>query len=72
VYRYWTTAWEGPGHPTWHRAGDEAAEVPAIGITGPGPDRVLIPPEAEPGTWRICTGNAGENVCVRIEIVQDG
>ena len=53
----------------WFVAGEEEeVGVPAIGITGPGPDRVVIPPDATPGTWRVCTADAGENVCVRIEI----
>jgi hypothetical protein len=30
-----------------------------VGVTGPGPDLVLIPPSAEPGRYRVCTANAG-------------
>jgi hypothetical protein len=63
---------DGPG-PGWARdwqaAGDEGFAVPDIGVGGPGPDRVVIPEVAEPGTWRICTGNAGQNICTTIEIV---
>ena len=71
VYRYGLMssgeAVGGPGE--WFVAGEEEeVGVPAIGITGPGPDRVVIPPDATPGTWRVCTADAGENVCVRIEI----
>ena len=29
----------------------------------------MVAEPGTPGTWRICTGNAAENVCVRIEIV---
>lgn len=60
----------GPGWPRdWSIAGSEAFAIPDIGVSGNGPDRVLIPDVAELGTWRICTGNAGENMCTRIEIV---
>lgn len=54
----------------WFVPGDEDIAIPDIGIVGPGPDRVVIPEPATPGAWRICTGNAAENVCVRIEIVE--
>ena len=54
---------------SWQRAGSEDFEFPDIGIVGPGPDRVRIPEVAEPGTWRICTGNTRQNICTRIEIV---
>ena len=72
TYRYDLTS-DGPGAGwpiDWHVAGEEGVAVEDIGVGGPGPDRVVIPEVAEPGTWRICTGNAGENVCVRIEIVE--
>jgi hypothetical protein len=64
---------DGPGPDwrlDWSPAGDEEFAVPAIGVAGPGPDRVPIPDVAEPGTWRICTGNAGQNICAPIEIVE--
>jgi hypothetical protein len=63
---------DGPG-PDWPRdwsvAGSEDFFIPDIGVGGSGPDRVLIPDIAQPGTWRICTGNAGDNICTTIEIV---
>jgi hypothetical protein len=43
--------------------------VEDIGVGGPGPDRVPIPDVAEPGSYRICTGNAAENICAPIEVV---
>jgi hypothetical protein len=72
TYRYDLTS-DGPGagwQVTWRPAGEEGFAVEDIGVGGRGPDHVVIPDTAEPGTWRICTGNAGENVCVRIEIVE--
>ena len=72
IYRYDLTS-DGPGEGwpiEWRVAGEEGFAVEDIGVGGPGPDRVVIPDTAEPGSWRICTGNAGENVCVRIRLVE--
>jgi hypothetical protein len=71
VYRYdLTSDGPGPGWPMeWHVAGDEGFAVEDVGVGGPGPDRVVIPDTAEAGSWRICTANAAENVCVRVEIL---
>lgn len=70
VHRFSLTS-DGPG-PGWERSwwlpGD-TVEVPDIGVLGPGPDRIEIPPPAEPGEYRLCTGNAGTNVCAEIRIV---
>ena len=62
---------DGPGagwKRSWHPVGAEPIAVADIGVGGPGPDRVPIPEVAEPGDYRICTGNAGENFCVPIRI----
>ena len=40
-----------------------------IGIGGPGPDRLVIPTDAVPGPYRICTANALENFCGEITVV---
>jgi hypothetical protein len=61
----------GPGwQRRWSPAGADGFAVEDIGVGGPGPDRVVIPDVAEPGRWRICTGNAAENICTTIEIVE--
>ena len=67
AYRYGLIAGAN-GVPDWFDPTQEDRPIEDIGVMGPGPDRVVIPPVASPGSWRICTGNAGENVCVRIEI----
>jgi hypothetical protein len=62
---------DGPG-PGWTAEWfplDADIGFPDIGVMGPGPDRVPIPESAEPGEWRICTGNAGDEFCTPIEIV---
>ena len=71
VHRFNLTS-DGPG-PEWERSwwlpGDDTVEVPDIGVLGRGPDRVEIPPPAVPGLYRLCTGNAGTNVCAEIRIL---
>ncbi|HEU5326208.1 MAG TPA: hypothetical protein VFV59_10035 [Candidatus Limnocylindria bacterium] len=68
VYRYLLISDANGGEPQWYPADRDDVAVEDVGIAGPGPDRVVIPDVAEPGSWRLCTGNAGENVCVRLEI----
>ncbi|MGZ8512290.1 MAG: hypothetical protein ACXWWL_02520 [Candidatus Limnocylindria bacterium] len=62
---------DGPG-PEWERSwslpGDAGVEFPDIGVMGPGPDRIEIPPQTAPGEYRLCTGNAGTNVCAEIRV----
>ena len=71
AYRYGLiSSGEGNAPGDWFVPGDEDVAIPDIGVVGPGPDRLRIPETAAAGTWRICTGNAVENVCVRLEIVE--
>lgn len=42
-----------------------------IGVGGPGPDRLVIPDDAVPGPYRICTANALENFCAELTVVDD-
>jgi len=60
----------GPGwQMAWHLPNEQNIAFPDIGVGGAGPDRVPIPETAEPGDYRICTGNAGDEFCAPIEIV---
>lgn len=62
----------GPGadwEMSWHEAAAQGMAVEDIGVGGVGPDNVPIPEVAEPGDYRICTGNAGADFCAAIEIV---
>jgi hypothetical protein len=71
ITRFFLTS-DGPGagwERTWSPADAGGMAVEDIGVGGPGPDRVLVPEVAEPGAYRICTGNAGENFCAQIEVV---
>lgn len=54
--------------PTWSPRSEEWAWHD-IGLGGPGPDTVVVPDEADPGAYRLCTANTGENTyCVNITV----
>ncbi|WP_256837645.1 hypothetical protein [Ornithinimicrobium faecis] len=40
-----------------------------VGVSGPGPDTVLVPDTAAAGPYRLCTANARENFCAELEVV---
>lgn len=42
---------------------DEGKGWDAIGVSGPGPDTLVIPETATPGSYRLCTANAVDNFC---------
>ena len=64
VLYYLTSDWgrRGEHTPTWWRAGASGGWED-VGISGPGPDRVVVPDTAEDGTYRLCTANAADQVC---------
>jgi hypothetical protein len=57
------------GRPSWFRPDDAGVAVEAVGVAGIGPDHIAIPDFVEPGGYRICTANAGDNVCTPIDVV---
>lgn len=72
----WLTAYlltsDGPGpgwDMTWQPPGGGGMAVEDIGVGGVGPDHVLIPDVAQPGSYLICTGNAAVTVCAPIEVL---
>ena len=56
------------GEPLTVPVGTEGYGYPDAGIGGPGPDRVLVPEDAEPGAYRICTANAGDDFCAPLQV----
>jgi hypothetical protein len=56
------------GRPSWFRPDDMDAAVEAVGVGGTGPDHIAIPDIIEPGPYRICTANAGTNICVPFDV----
>lgn len=53
--------------PGWTQS-DEPVGVPDLAVGGEGPDRLVMPPIAEPGPHRLCTRNAFPNFCTEIEV----
>ncbi|MGH3483041.1 MAG: hypothetical protein ACRDPQ_07360 [Nocardioidaceae bacterium] len=54
---------------SWTADDAEGRAVPDIGVAGPGPDHVVIPESAEPGSYRLCTANALEEACALVTVV---
>lgn len=61
----------GDGTPHWVPWDADDHGWDDIGIGGPGPDLIAIPPTAEPGNYRICTANAGDNFCSELNVLAD-
>jgi hypothetical protein len=61
---------DGSNTPMAYKVGSigEDISIPDVGIGGPGPDAVLIPVDATPGEYRVCTGNASPNVCALVTV----
>ncbi len=56
--------------PSFFRPGEgDNIGIPAIGIGGRGPDRLTVPDDVTPGSYRICTANAGDEFCAEIDVV---
>lgn len=63
--RYYLTS--DPQHPSWGPASEDYAWN-SLGLLGPGPDPVIIPPGTAPGDYRICTANAARNFCAPLRV----
>jgi hypothetical protein len=53
--------------PAWWRVGEQVGEEGVgwddVGVSGPGPDHVVVPPEVPAGDYRVCTAHAREQQC---------
>jgi len=56
--------------PKWWPAGGRPT-LPDIGIGGPGPDVVVVPPPTIPGNYRICANGADE-FCTPLRVTSSG
>lgn len=68
---YLTSAWGTSGNytPTWWTVDDnEDRGWEQVGVSGPGPDRVLVPETATPGDYLLCTANALEEACALLTV----
>ncbi|GAA5151909.1 hypothetical protein GCM10023340_31330 [Nocardioides marinquilinus] len=52
--------------PTWN---ERSMPTDDIGITGPGPDPLVVPDVVAPGAYRLCTANAAEQACTGVTVV---
>ena len=60
--------WGGDRHPTSRKADSTPFYIEDIGFSGGEPDVLLIPAEAPPGDYRVCTGNSRPNICAPIAV----
>jgi hypothetical protein len=69
VLYYLTSDWGGRGQhtPTWWPAGGRGGWED-VGLSGPGPDRVIVPDTAEDGTYLVCTANALTELCGQLTV----
>ena len=68
---YLTSDWGTPGNhaPTWWTVEDSANRGwEQVGISGGGPDRVLVPETASPGDYLLCTANALDEACALLTV----
>lgn len=56
------------GAPRVYEAGDDDFGIDDIDVDGPGPDPVPVPDDAPTGDYRVCTGNAVDNVCAPVTL----
>lgn len=71
VAYYLTSDWGKPGdHPLgwWPVEDSENRSWVQVGISGAGPDRVLVPDTAKPGDYLLCTANAVDEACALITV----
>jgi hypothetical protein len=62
-------AGHGGTKPTWYSVDDEPGHlVPAIGISRPGPDLLVVPDTAADGTYLLCTANAAAKACALLTV----
>lgn len=68
---YLTSDWGTPDDhaPTWWTVEDGANRGwEQVGISGSGPDRVIIPETAAPGDYLLCTANAVDEACASLTV----
>lgn len=61
----------GSSEPSWVAAGEEV-NIASVGLTGTGPDRLVIPQDADPGRYVLCVREAVDpprTRCAPLEVV---
>lgn len=72
---YLTSDWGAPRQhePDWWSVeNSEGRGWVDVGIAGPGPDRVVVPDDAAPGDYLLCTANSVEESCELLAVVSSG
>ena len=68
---YLTSDWGMPGShtPTWWSVEDnDDRGWEDIGVSGVGPDRVVLPDVATAGEYLLCTANAADEACAKLTV----
>ncbi len=68
---YLTSDWGTSGDytPSWWSVEDsDNRGWHQVGVSGPGPDRVLVPDTAPPGAYLLCTANALDEACALLTV----
>lgn len=65
---HWMVSDANGGEPATVPEGTDGFGWEDVGITGPGPDHIELPADLEPGSYRICTGNAVPDICTPLHV----
>lgn len=72
VTHYLTSGTHPSTEPSWWSVEDaEGRGWNDVGVSGAGPDRVVVPDTATEGTHLLCTANARDEKCTLIEVRTD-
>ncbi|WP_183100008.1 hypothetical protein [Nocardioides pelophilus] len=63
-----TSGYNRKGEPTWWSVDEDGYGWVDIGVGGAGPDVVVVPDVASPGTYRLCTANSPRLSCALIDV----
>ncbi len=68
---YLTSDWGTPDshRPTWWSVEDsDGRGWEDVGVSGPGPDHVIVPEEAAAGDYLLCTANSVDEACAILTV----
>lgn len=72
VTHYLTSGSHPSTEPSWWSVEDaEGRGWVDVGVSGAGPDHVIVPDSATQGTHLLCTANAADEKCVLIQVEAD-
>jgi hypothetical protein len=70
VAYYLTSDWGAPGRhsPDWWSPEEDDRGWVDIGVSGAGPDNVVVPDSAGPGAYLLCTANSAAEACALLTV----